>query len=59
MEEWGRHTRCDKLIKKSDGPIEVESMINTMRKYGADGKSLLEVKAEPEHIRGRGPVADR
>ena len=27
-----------KLVKKSDGPIEVERMINTMRKYGVDGK---------------------
>jgi hypothetical protein len=27
-----------KLVRKSDGPIEVERMVNTMRKYGVDGK---------------------
>jgi hypothetical protein len=27
-----------KLIRKSDDPIAVERIINTMRKYGVDGK---------------------
>src|SRR5215831_9795217 len=27
-----------KLVRRSDGPLEVERVINTMRKYGVDGK---------------------
>src|SRR5215467_5607359 len=27
-----------KLVRRSDGPLEVEEVINTMRKYGVDGK---------------------
>jgi hypothetical protein len=35
MEEWGRYSRCDidRVVRKSDGPLEIEEMINMMAKY--------------------------